>query len=245
MSAAPAARVPGPTPRAGGDPLIRLFHVSKSYAAGQFALRDVSVEIKKGELVFLTGPSGAGKTTLMKLLFAAERPSEGQILVLGRNVARVGERGIPRLRRRVGVVFQDFKLIATRTVEENVAVTLEVIGTPPREARARVFAMLKRVGLQHRRHARPTALSGGEQQRVALARALVNEPAILLADEPTGNLDAELTVEIMDLIAGAASRGTTILVATHDLALVQKYARRVIRLEGGRLVEDVPGGAIA
>jgi cell division transport system ATP-binding protein len=245
MSAAPAARVPGPTPRAGGDPLIRLFHVSKSYAAGQFALRDVSVEIKKGELVFLTGPSGAGKTTLMKLLFAAERPSEGQILVLGRNVARVGERGIPTLRRRVGVVFQDFKLIATRTVEENVAVTLEVIGTPPREARARVFAMLKRVGLQHRRHARPAALSGGEQQRVALARALVNEPAILLADEPTGNLDAELTVEIMDLIAAAASRGTTILVATHDLALVQKYARRVIRLEGGRLVEDVPGGATA
>jgi len=245
MSAAPAARVPGPTPRAGGDPLIRLFHVSKSYAAGQFALRDVSVEIKKGELVFLTGPSGAGKTTLMKLLFAAERPSEGQILVLGRNVARVGEAGIPRLRRRVGVVFQDFKLIATRTVEENVAVTLEVIGTPPREARARVFAMLKRVGLQHRRHARPAALSGGEQQRVALARALVNEPAILLADEPTGNLDAELTVEIMDLIAGAASRGTTILVATHDLALVQKYARRVIRLEGGRLVEDLPGGATA
>ena len=245
MSAAPAARVPGPTPRAGGDPLIRLFHVSKSYAAGQFALRDVSVENKKGELVFLTGPSGAGKTTLMKLLFAAERPSEGQILVLGRNVARVGEAGIPRLRRRVGVVFQDFKLIATRTVEENVAVTLEVIGTPPREARARVFAMLKRVGLQHRRHARPAALSGGEQQRVALARALVNEPAILLADEPTGNLDAELTVEIMDLIAGAASRGTTILVATHDLALVQKYARRVIRLEGGRLVEDLPGGATA
>jgi cell division transport system ATP-binding protein len=245
MSAAPAARVPGPAPRAGGDPLIRLFHVSKSYAAGQFALRDVSIEIKKGELVFLTGPSGAGKTTLMKLLFAAERPSEGQILVLGRNVARVGERGIPQLRRRVGVVFQDFKLIATRTVEENVAVTLEVIGTPPREARARVFAMLKRVGLQHRRHARPAALSGGEQQRVALARALVNQPAILLADEPTGNLDAELTVEIMDLIAGAASRGTTILVATHDLALVQKYARRVIRLEGGRLVEDLPGGAIA
>jgi cell division transport system ATP-binding protein len=244
MSAPPAARAASARgPRAAGDPLIRLFHVSKSYAAGSFALRDVSLEIQKGELVFLTGPSGAGKTTLMKLLFAAERPSEGQILVLGRNVARVGERGIPRLRRRVGVVFQDFKLIASRTVEENVAVTLEVIGTPPREARARVFAMLKRVGLQHRRHHRPAALSGGEQQRVALARALVNEPAILLADEPTGNLDAELTLEIMDLVAAAASRGTTVLVASHDHALVDKYARRVVRLEGGQLVEDRPGGA--
>ena len=243
MTKASAARAPTPAPRAGGDPLIRLFHVSKSYAAGHFALRDVSLEVKKGELLFLTGPSGAGKTTLMKMLFAAERPSEGQILVLGRNVARVGEGGIPALRRRIGVVFQDFKLIATRTVEENVAVTLEVTGTPPREVRGRVFAMLKRVGLQHRRHARPTALSGGEQQRVALARALVNEPAILLADEPTGNLDSELTVEIMDLIAGAAARGTTVLVASHDAALVQRYARRVVRLEGGQVVEDRPGGA--
>jgi len=233
-----------PAPRAGSDPLIRLFHVSKSYAAGTFALRDVSVEVKKGELVFLTGPSGAGKTTLMKLLFAAERPSEGQILVLGRNVARIGERGIPRLRRRVGVVFQDFKLIPTRTAEENVAVALEVIGKSPREVRGKSFAMLKRVGLQHRRHHRPAALSGGEQQRVALARALVNDPAILLADEPTGNLDAALTLEIMDLIAAAAARGTTVLVASHDAALVKRYARRVLRLEGGQLVEDLSGSAI-
>jgi cell division transport system ATP-binding protein len=233
-----------PAPRVGGDPLIRLFHVSKSYAAGTFALRDVSVEVKKGELVFLTGPSGAGKTTLMKLLFAAERPSEGQILVLGRNVARIGERGIPRLRRRVGVVFQDFKLIPTRTAEENVAVALEVIGKSPREVRGKSFAMLKRVGLQHRRHHRPGALSGGEQQRVALARALVNDPAILLADEPTGNLDAALTIEIMDLIAAAAARGTTVLVASHDAALVKRYARRVLRLEAGQLVEDLSGGAI-
>jgi len=233
-----------PAPRAGADPLIRLFHVSKSYSAGTFALRDVSVEVKKGELVFLTGPSGAGKTTLMKLLFAAERPSEGQILVLGRNVARIGDRGIPQLRRRVGVVFQDFKLIPTRTAEENVAIALEVIGKSPREVRGKSFAMLKRVGLQHRRHHRPAALSGGEQQRVALARALVNEPAILLADEPTGNLDATLTVEIMDLIAAAAARGTTVLVASHDAALVKRYARRVLRLEGGQLVEDLSGSAI-
>ncbi len=240
---ATAAEAP-PAPRAGADPLIRLFHVSKSYSAGTFALRDVSVEVKKGELVFLTGPSGAGKTTLMKLLFAAERPSEGQILVLGRNVARIGDRGIPQLRRRVGVVFQDFKLIPTRTAEENVAIALEVIGKSPREVRGKSFAMLKRVGLQHRRHHRPAALSGGEQQRVALARALVNEPAILLADEPTGNLDATLTVEIMDLIAAAAARGTTVLVASHDAALVKRYARRVLRLEGGQLVEDLSGSAI-
>ena len=233
-----------PAARAGNDPLIRLFHVSKSYSAGTFALRDVSVEVKKGELVFLTGPSGAGKTTLMKLLFAAERASAGQILVLGRNVARIGDRGIPHLRRRVGVVFQDFKLIPTRTAEENVAIALEVIGRSPREVRSKSFAMLKRVGLQHRRHHRPAALSGGEQQRVALARALVNEPAILLADEPTGNLDATLTLEIMDLIAAAAARGTTVLVASHDLALVKRYARRVLRLEGGQLVEDLSGAAL-
>lgn len=238
----PAARPPV-TRRPGGDPLIRLFHVSKTYATGSFALHDLSVEIRKGELVFLTGPSGAGKTTLMKLLFAAERPSEGQILVLGRNVARLGERRIPALRRRIGVVFQDFKLIPTRSVEDNVALALEVLGRPRREVRSKVFAMLRRVGLQHRRHELPPALSGGEQQRVALARALVNEPAILLADEPTGNLDAELTLEIMDLVAAAAARGTTVLVATHDLALIRRYARRTLRLEAGRLIEDAPGGA--
>ena len=135
-------------------------------------------------------------------------------------------------------------MIPTRTAEENVAVSLEVIGRSPREVRNKSFAMLKRVGLQHRRHARPSSLSGGEQQRVALARALVNEPAILLADEPTGNLDATLTVEIMDLVAAAAARGTTVLVASHDGALVKRYARRVLRLEGGRLVEDLSGNAI-
>jgi cell division transport system ATP-binding protein len=223
-----------------GDALIRLFHVSKSYVAGSFALHDVSLEVSKGELVFLTGPSGAGKTSLLKLLFAAERPSEGQILALGRNVGRLREGGIPDLRRRIGVVFQDFKLLPRRTVEENVALSLEVLGTPPRQTRARVFAMLKRVGLQQRRYHHPPALSGGEQQRIAIARALVNEPEILLADEPTGNLDADLTLEIMDLIAAAAARGTTVIVATHDLPLVRRYGRRMVRLEAGRLVDDEP-----
>jgi cell division transport system ATP-binding protein len=233
LGAAGASRLPGR-----GDGAIRLYHVSKSYLAGSFALRDLSLEIDKGEFVFLTGPSGAGKTTLLRMIFAAERPSEGQIVVLGRNIARLGESSVPSLRRQVGVVFQDFKLLPRRTVEENVAIALDVVGTPRREARARVFAILKQLGLQHRRYHHPLSLSGGEQQRVAIARALVNEPAILLADEPTGNLDPDLTVEIMDLIASAATRGTTVVVATHELALVRSYGKRTVRLEDGRVVED-------
>ncbi len=215
-----------------------MFHVSKSYAAGSFALRDVSLEFGKGEFVFLTGPSGAGKTTLLKLLFSAERPSEGQIVVLGRNIARLGQRAVPQLRRRIGVVFQDFKLLPRRTVEENVALSLDVAGTPRRVVRAKVFAILKQLGLQHRRYHHPLALSGGEQQRIALARALVNEPEILLADEPTGNLDPDLTLDIMDLIASAATRGTTVVVATHELALVNRYGKRAVRLDAGGVVED-------
>ena len=215
-----------------------MFHVSKSYAAGSFALRDVSLEFGKGEFVFLTGPSGAGKTTLLKLLFSAERPSEGQIVVLGRNIARLGQRAVPQLRRRIGVVFQDFKLLPRRTVEENVALSLDVAGTPRRVVRAKVFAILKQLGLQHRRYHHPLSLSGGEQQRIALARALVNEPEILLADEPTGNLDPDLTLDIMDLIASAATRGTTVVVATHELALVKRYGKRAVRLDAGGVVED-------
>jgi cell division transport system ATP-binding protein len=215
-----------------------MYHVSKSYSAGSFALRDVSLDVGRGEFVFLTGPSGAGKTTLLKLVFAAERPSEGQIVVLGRNVARLGESAVPPLRRRIGVVFQDFKLLPRRTVEENVSLALDVVGTPRREARAKVFAILKQLGLQHRRYHHPLSLSGGEQQRVAIARALVNEPEILLADEPTGNLDPDLTLEIMDLIASASTRGTTVLVATHELGLVARYGKRSLRLDAGRIAED-------
>jgi cell division transport system ATP-binding protein len=229
--------------RAAGELAVAVYHVSKSYAPGSFALRDASLQLRKGEFVFLTGPSGAGKTTLLRLLFAAERPSEGQIVVLGRNIARLGPRAIPRLRRRIGVVFQDFKLLPRRSVEENVALALEVLGRPRREVRARVYSVLKQLGLQHRRSAHPLSLSGGEQQRVAIARALVNEPEILLADEPTGNLDPDLTVEIMGLIASAATRGTAVVVATHELALVARSGKRAVRLEAGRIVEDgLPAG---
>ena len=227
------------------DAAVRLFHVSKSYDAGSFALRDVSLEFARGEFVFLTGPSGAGKTTLLKLLFAAEQPSEGQIVVLGRNIARLGESAIPPLRRRIGVVFQDFKLLQSRTVEENVAMALAVVGTPRREARAKVCSILKQLGLQHRRYHHPLSLSGGEQQRVAIARALVNEPEILLADEPTGNLDPDLTVDIMDLIASTAIRGTTVVVATHELGIVGRYGKRTIRLDQGRITEDKKAVGVA
>ena len=165
--------------------------------------------------------------------------------MLGRNVARLGAGAVPALRRRVGVVFQDFKLLDDRTVEENVRLALDVIGTPRREARTRVFQLLKSVGLQHRRFHHPKSLSGGEQQRVALARALVNEPEILLADEPTGNLDPELTIEIMDLIMAAATRGTTVIVATHDHSLIDRYGKRMLRLENGRIAEDLPAATAA
>ncbi len=233
-----AVRAPAPVGGSAGEAAAQFFHVSKSYVAGTYALRDVSLEFGRGEFAFLTGPSGAGKTTLMRLTFAAERPSEGQIVVLGRNASRLSPRSVPALRRRIGVVFQDFKLLARRTVEENVGLALDVVGTPRRVARQRVFEVLKQVGLQHRRYQNPLSLSGGEQQRVAIARALINEPDILLADEPTGNLDPDLTIEIMDLIAATATRGTTVLVATHDQSILDRFRKRTIRLEGGRVVED-------
>ena len=220
------------------DAAVRMFHVSKSYEAGRFALRDVSLEFGRGEFVFLTGPSGAGKTSLLKLIFAAEQPSEGQFVVLGRNIARLGAAVVPDLRRRIGGVFQDFKLLSNRTVAQNVALALDVVGTPRRESRAKVFAILKQLGLQHRRYHHPLSLSGGEQQRVAIARALVNEPEILLADEPTGNLDPDLTIDIMDLIASTATRGTTVVVATHEMGIVTRYGKRTIRLDQGRITED-------
>jgi cell division transport system ATP-binding protein len=225
--------------------MIQLFHVYKAYPGDPPALADVSLHIRKGEFVFLTGPSGAGKTTLMRLILCAERPSAGQILIGGRNVAKLRESGIPYLRRNMGVVFQDFKLLPRRTVLDNVAFALEVVGTPRRQAREKVRAVLKRVGLEHKADALPPKLSGGEQQRVVIARALVNEPTILLADEPTGNLDPGLTQEIMDLLCDVNVRGTTVLVATHDGGLLERYGKRTLRLEQGRLVADEDGARAA
>lgn len=224
--------------------MIQTFHVTKVYDQGDRpALHDVSLTIEKGEFVFLTGPSGAGKSTLLKLLFMAEKPSKGQILVNGRNVATLRPRQIPYARREVGFVFQDFKLIQTRTVHENVAYALHVIGMPQKEIRRRVYKVLKAVGLFHKAHHLPPKLSGGEQQRVAIARALVNEPALLLADEPTGNLDREITDELVGLLEDANARGTTIVVATHDRHLLERHPKRTVRLVQGHVESSGIGPA--
>ncbi|HYQ81679.1 MAG TPA: cell division ATP-binding protein FtsE [Anaeromyxobacteraceae bacterium] len=218
--------------------MIQLFHVFKEYAGEGPALADVTVHVQKGEFVFLTGPSGAGKSTLLKLIFCAEPASSGQLLVFGKNVSKIRPSAVPYLRRNIGVVFQDFKLLPDRTVAENVAFPLEVRALPGKEVRRKVTMALRAVGLDHKQHKFPLALSGGEQQRVAVARALVGDPALLLADEPTGNLDPDRTVEVMDLLEGANARGTTVVVATHDRGLLQRYKKRVIALESGRVVSD-------
>ncbi|MEE8313977.1 MAG: cell division ATP-binding protein FtsE [Myxococcota bacterium] len=218
--------------------MIQLYHIELRYDGGIRALRDVSLAVDRGEFVFLTGSSGAGKTSLLRLLFAAERPTAGQLLVAGRNISRIKAAQIPRLRREIGVIFQDFKLLMDRTVHENVAVPLEIAGASRRETRTRVWSTLKRLGLGHRLDHRPRALSGGEQQRVAIARALVTDPPLLLADEPTGNLDPELARDIMDIIADANARGTTVIVATHDPSLLARYRHRLLELSEGRLVRD-------
>lgn len=224
--------------------MIETFHVTKAYEQGDRpALRDVSMRVNKGEFVFLTGPSGAGKSTLLKIIFAAEQPSSGQVFVNNENIAKLRSRDIPRLRRQVGVVFQDFKLIPQRTVFENIAYTLRVLGKSDDEVRNRVYKMLKSVGLFHKQHVFPQALSGGEQQRIAVARALVNDPPILLADEPTGNLDSDTTEAVMELLTRAHARGTTLLVVTHDRNLIQRIGKRVFHLEAGVLNDRPSSGA--
>jgi cell division transport system ATP-binding protein len=225
--------------------MIQMYHVDKQYEAGSYGVRDVSLSIDRGEFVFLTGASGAGKTTLLRLLFAAERPTGGQIVVAGRNLARLPAHRIPELRRQIGVVFQDFKLLADRSVFENVAIALELAGLPRGEIRARAWSILRRLGLGHRMDHLPRALSGGEQQRVAIARALVKDPPFLLADEPTGNLDPDLALDIMDIVADAHARGTTVIVATHDPSLLDRYRHRRVTLERGRLVADRPAETYA
>ena len=218
--------------------MIQLYNLCKSYSKDGNALEDINLKIPKGDFVYITGPSGAGKSTLMKLLYVAERPTRGQILINGQNVTRMGAAKIPYLRRQLGIVFQDFKLIQSRTIFENVAFPLEVRGRKRYEVGKKVYQMLKNVGLEHKLTKHPLELSGGEQQRVAIARALVMEPLVLLADEPTGNLDPEVTLDIMDLFKGANARGTTVLLATHDREMIRRFPRRQIYLENGRLAED-------
>ncbi len=219
--------------------MIELYHVVKKYPGTESpALDDLNLKIDKGEFCLLTGPSGAGKTTLLRMLFLAERATRGQVLINGRNVARIRGSQVPYLRRNIGVVFQDFKLLQSATVGENVSLALEVHGRKPAQVREKAYDLLKQVGLAHKVDSKIEQLSGGEQQRVAIARALVTDPAILLCDEPTGNLDPERSKDIMELLVRANARGTTILIATHDPALLERYKRRRLSLKEGRLERD-------
>ncbi|HEY6613115.1 MAG TPA: cell division ATP-binding protein FtsE [Vicinamibacterales bacterium] len=217
--------------------MIETRRLSKVYSRGLYALRDLTLNVEKAEFVFLTGPSGAGKSTFLRLLLMQERPTEGEVFVNGHNLAMLSRREIQEYRRGIGFVFQDFKLIPSRTVLENVSFVPEVLGVPAANQRRRAFQVLKWVGLQHRMNAYPNDLSGGEQQRIAIARALVNDPTLLIADEPTGNLDPDLSLEIMNLLREINAGGTTVLVATHDRELIRLVGRRTITLDQGRVVE--------
>lgn len=222
--------------------MIQMYHVYKTYARDVEALVDVTLHVEKGAFAFLAGPSGAGKTSLLRLIYRDEVPTSGQILVNGRNVVKLSQRHVPHLRRTIGVVFQDFKLLRDRTVYENLALVARVLGMRPAAGKRKVAQVLRLVGLSHRANAIPYKLSGGEQQRVAIARALMNDPMILLADEPTGNLDAELAADILHLLREINAKGTTVLVATHDQELVREYGRHVLMLKQGRVVEEYRDG---
>ena len=217
--------------------MIEAANLSKQYSRGVYALRDLSLSIDKGEFIFLTGPSGAGKSTLLRLLLRQEIPTGGNLMVGGRDLATMSSSQTQAYRRSLGFVFQDFRLISRLTVFQNVAFVMRVLGVPEIIQQRKTFQVLKWVGLQHRMNAVPEELSGGEQQRVAIARALVNEPQLVLADEPTGNLDPDLSLEIMNLFREINSRGTTVVVATHDRELIRRVGRRSITLDHGRVVE--------
>ncbi len=218
--------------------MIEMHNVSLFYQKDASALSDINLKIEKGEFVFLTGVSGAGKSTLLKLLYGALIPTRGQILVDGQNITRLRSTQFPLLRRKVGVVFQDFKLLPNRTVMENVALTLEVLGWSRKDIGKKVFHILKQMGLEHKIHSTPLRLSGGEQQRVALARALVNDPKIVLADEPTGNLDEGSKNQVLKILKEANIRGTTVVIASHDRRLTDNSHRRIIVLDKGSMRED-------
>jgi cell division transport system ATP-binding protein len=222
--------------------LIIMQNVGKTYANGTVALHDINVEIGAGEFVYVVGPSGAGKSTFIKLMYREEKASLGEIFINGFHVHQLQEENIPFLRRGIGVVFQDFKLLPRLTVFENVAFALEVIETDPEEIQARVMEVLELVGLAHKARNLPGQLSGGEQQRVAVARALVNRPQLVIADEPTGNLDPETSDGIMNLFAEINQKGTTVVMATHNKEIVNNMKRRVIAFEGGHIVRDEEKG---
>jgi cell division transport system ATP-binding protein len=218
--------------------MISFDRVSKRYSSGHEALNELSFELGAGEMAFLTGHSGAGKSTLLKLVALLERPSRGQICVNGRNLADVRKRGIPRVRRGIGMVFQDHRLLLDRSVFDNVALPLILTGTAREETAKRVRAALDKVGLLRHEAAQPANLSAGEQQRVGIARAIVAKPAVLIADEPTGNLDPQLANEVMALFGEFQQVGTTVLVASHDLPLVKRMGKRVLVLDHGKLIDD-------
>ncbi|MGE5577348.1 MAG: cell division ATP-binding protein FtsE [Syntrophothermus sp.] len=223
--------------------MIQLYNVSKTYNTGVIALSNIDLHIPKGDFVFLVGPSGAGKSTFIKLIIGSELATEGQVLVGGKNVSRLKPHEIPLLRRNTGVIFQDFKLLPEKTVYENVSFALEVIEIPRREIRRRVPAILELVGLRDKAEMMPHQLSGGEQQRVSMARAIVNNPLVLLADEPTGNLDPDTSWGIMELLSEINRRGTTVIMATHNRDIVNRMKRRVVAIEKGMIIRDEREGA--
>ena len=218
--------------------MLKLEHVTKIYPNGTHALRDVSLTVQDGEFLFVVGPSGSGKSTILKLLTGEVEPTQGEIQVNGFDVSKIRQKDIPYLRRTIGVVFQDFRLIENKSVYENVAFVMRAVGAPARTIKKRVSYVLDLVGVLHKARRLPGELSGGEQQRVAIARALVNTPDVIIADEPTGNLDPSRSLELMLLLEKINSLGTTVLVVTHEMDLVEQFAKRVIAIDEGKVVDD-------
>jgi cell division transport system ATP-binding protein len=221
--------------------MIEFVHVSKTFQNSWTALKEVSFEMEKGEFVFLIGPSGSGKSTIIKHIMMELKPDQGLVKVAGFGSDCIKHSEVPKLRRKLGVIFQDFKLLAEKTVYENVSFALEVTGAPEKTIHKKAMAALNEVGMSHKRHSFPYQLSGGEQQKVSIARAMVNEPFILLADEPTGNVDPAGTLEIIQLLKDINAKGTAVLMATHEHELVRRMPYRVIELEAGTIVKDIPG----